>query len=194
MISASVIIIQDEMAKDNKMNQVILGLLNHENLTGYEIKKRIDSSLHYFWKGSFGSIYPALVSLEKQGMITKVDNEDNSKRERNVYGITDAGRNYLISWLVDSKTSNSLKYEMLLKLFFGGAVDNAVSVDTITKFENEITEELSVLKVYKENLIKVLNEREHVFYYLTVSFGVETYEAYLRWCIEVKQILLKEDN
>ena len=84
------------MAKDNKMNQVILGLLNHENLTGYEIKKRIDSSLHYFWKGSFGSIYPALVSLEKQGMITKVDNEDNSKRERNVYGITDAGRNYLI--------------------------------------------------------------------------------------------------
>ncbi|MCR5420211.1 MAG: PadR family transcriptional regulator [Lachnospiraceae bacterium] len=182
------------MAKDNKMNQVILGLLNHENLTGYEIKKRIDSSLHYFWKGSFGSIYPALVSLEKQGMITKVDNEDNSKRERNVYGITDAGRNYLISWLVDSKTSNSLKYEMLLKLFFGGAVDNAVSVDTITKFENEITEELSVLKVYKENLIKVLNEREHVFYYLTVSFGVETYEAYLRWCIEVKQILLKEDN
>ena len=101
---------------------------------------------------------------------------------------------YLISWLVDSKTSNSLKYEMLLKLFFGGAVDNAVSVDTITKFENEITEELSVLKVYKENLIKVLNEREHVFYYLTVSFGVETYEAYLRWCIEVKQILLKEDN
>ena len=31
------------MAKDNKMNQVILGLLNHENLTGYEIKKRIDS-------------------------------------------------------------------------------------------------------------------------------------------------------
>ena len=194
MISASVIIIQDEMAKDNKMNQVILGLLNHENLTGYEIKKRIDSSLHYCWKGSFGSIYPALVSLEKQGMITKVDNEDNSKRERNVYGITDAGRNYLISWLVDSKTSNSLKYEMLLKLFFGGAVDNAVSVDTITKFENEITEELSVLKVYKENLIKVLNEREHVFYYLTVSFGVETYEAYLRWCIEVKQILLKEDN
>ena len=182
------------MANENKMNQVILGLLNHENLTGYEIKKRIDGSLHYFWKGSFGSIYPTLASLEEQDMIAKVDYNGNSKRERIVYCITDAGRNYLIQWLEDSKTSNSLKYEMLLKLFFGGVVDNTVSIDTITEFENEITEALSMLKLYKENLSKALDERDHIFYYLTVSFGVETYEAYLRWCSEAKQILLKGDN
>lgn len=182
------------MANENKMNQVILGFLNHENLTGYEIKKRIDSSLHYFWKGSFGSIYPTLSSLEEHGMITKVDNNHNSKRERIIYGITEKGRNYLINWIEDSKTSNSLKYEMLLKLFFGGIVDNAVSINTITEFENEITEELSMLKIYKENLSKVLDQRDHVFFYLTVSFGVETYEAYLRWCGEAKQILLKGDN
>jgi len=182
------------MANENKMNQVILGLLNHENLTGYEIKKRIDGSLHYFWKGSFGSIYPTLSSLEEHGMITKVDNNHNSKRERIIYGITEKGRNYLINWIEDSKTSNSLKYEMLLKLFFGGIVDNAVSINTITEFENEITEELSMLKIYKENLSKVLDQRDHVFFYLTVSFGVETYEAYLRWCGEAKQILLKGDN
>lgn len=183
------------MANENKMNQVILGLLNHENLTGYEIKKQIDSGLRYFWKGSFGSIYPALASLEEMKMITKVDHEDSdSKRERIVYGITEAGRNYLIRWLEESKTSNSLKYEMLLKLFFGGVVDNTVSVDTITEFENEITEELSVLKTYKENLSKALNQRDHMFFYLTVSFGVETYEAYLRWCAEAKDMLLKGGN
>lgn len=180
------------MANENKMNQVILGLLNHENLTGYEIKKEIDGSLHYFWKGSFGSIYPTLASLEEQGMVTKVKNDANSKRERIVYGITEVGRKYLIKWLEDSKTSNSLKYEMLLKLFFGGLVDNAVSIETITEFEKEIAEELSTLKMYKENLSKVLNQRDHVFFYLTVSFGVETYEAYLRWCREAKQILLRE--
>lgn len=106
------------MANDNNMNQVILGLLNHEDLTGYEIKKRIDGSLHYFWKGSFGSIYPTLASLEEQGMIVKVDDHSHSKRERIVYRITDVGRDDLVQWLEESKTSNSLKYEMLLKLFF----------------------------------------------------------------------------
>ena len=57
------------MASDNKMNLVIRGLLDHEELTGYDIKKRIDGSLRYFWKGSFGSIYPALSSLEETGLI-----------------------------------------------------------------------------------------------------------------------------
>ena len=182
------------MANDNKTNQVILGLLNHENLTGYEIKKRIDDSLHYFWKGSFGSIYPTLASLEEQGMIAKVDSASGSKRERIVYSITKGGRDYLVKWLAESKTSNSLKYEMLLKLFFGGLVDNAVSISTISEFEDEIAKDLAVLKTYKDSLSKVLNQRDHIFFYLTVSFGVETYEAYLRWCAEAKQILLKEGN
>jgi len=180
------------MANDNKMNQVILGLLNHENLTGYEIKKRIDTGLRFFWKGSFGSIYPALASLEDMGLIAKDDNEGStSKRERIVYRITESGRDYLTKWLEVSKTSNSLKYEMLLKVFFGGTVDNTVSIETISEFENEISEELLVLKMYKENLSKALNQRDHVFFYLTVSFGIETYEAYLRWCTEAKSILSK---
>lgn len=183
------------MANENKMNQVILGLLNHEDLTGYEIKKRIDDSLHYFWKGSFGSIYPALASLEEMGMIIKVDSDECiSKRERIVYGITETGRSYLIKWLEESKTSNTLKYEILLKLFFGGVVDNTVSIETITQFEKEIEEELSVLKIYKDNLSKALNQRDHLFFYLTVSFGVETYEAYLRWCDDAKKVLIEGDN
>lgn len=183
------------MANENKINQVILGLLNHENMTGYEIKKQLDSSLHYFWKGSFGSIYPALTSLEEMGMITRVENlNTNSKRERIVYRITDAGRQDLINWLGESRTSNSLKYEMLLKLFFGGVVENAVSMNTITAFEQEIEKELSILKIYQENLSKVLEQRDHVFFYLTVSFGIETYEAYLRWCKKAKKILTTGGN
>ena len=43
------------------------------------------------------------------------------------------------------------------------------------KIPYEITESLKLLRVYKDNLTKVLNEKEHAYYYLTVSFGVETY-------------------
>ena len=53
------------MAKDRKIDMVILGLLSHDDLTGYDIKKQIDRSIRFFWKGSFGSIYPALAELEK---------------------------------------------------------------------------------------------------------------------------------
>lgn len=37
------------MATEKKLDCVILGLLSHEELTGYEIKKRMDTALKYFW-------------------------------------------------------------------------------------------------------------------------------------------------
>ena len=48
------------MANEKKIDYVLLGLLCHESLTGYEIKKRLDTRLRLFWSASFGSIYPAL--------------------------------------------------------------------------------------------------------------------------------------
>ena len=59
------------MAKERKIDMVILGLLSHEDLTGYDIKKRIDGAISFFWKGSFGNIYPALKDMETQGLIIK---------------------------------------------------------------------------------------------------------------------------
>ncbi len=177
---------------------VILGLLSHENLTGYDIKKKIDGGISFFWKGSFGSIYPSLNAMEKEGLVKKVglekkvgDSSGASMREKNYYAITDAGREVLLGWLKNSKAVNDLKYETLLKVYFGGTAEPEVTVDTITAFEAEISEALAQLKMYKENLAPVIGERDHLHYYLTVCFGVETYEGYLRWCQEAKELLKK---
>ena len=112
------------MAKDRKIDMVILGLLAHENLTGYDIKKRIDSSIRFIWKGSSGSIYPALNAMEKEGLVQKVRSSEEMKgREKIPYEITADGKKALISWLEDSKAVNDLKYETLLKVFLGGVAE-----------------------------------------------------------------------
>jgi len=57
------------MANTKKMDYVLLGLLSHEPMTGYEMKKRLDTTLRFFWGGSYGSIYPTLNQLEKENKI-----------------------------------------------------------------------------------------------------------------------------
>ena len=86
------------MAIKKKIDCVILGLLSHEDLTGYEIKKRMDTSLKYFWGASYGSIYPALSDLVKRGLTVKRDGTENN-RNKIIYSITEEGRNYLKDWL-----------------------------------------------------------------------------------------------
>ncbi len=176
------------MAKDRKIDLVILGLLTHEDLTGYDIKKRIDGSISFFWKGSFGSIYPALNDMEKSGLIKKKAGK-NGGREKILYHITSNGEKVLKEWLLDEQASNDLKYETLLKIYFGGSEDKAVTICNIEAFEKQIKENLELLKLYKENLESVLDEEGHINYYLTVTFGIDTYEAYLKWCTKAKKLL-----
>ncbi len=176
------------MARERKIDMVILGLLSHEDLTGYDIKKRIDGAISFFWKGSFGNIYPALKDMEKDGLIIKSDTSVGG-REKLTYHITIEGKNLLKAWLQNKQASNELKYETLLKLFFGGADSKEVSIRNIEVFEEGIKSDLEILKSYCMVLEKDLDNPDHVYYYLTASFGVETNEAYLKWCSKAKKIL-----
>ncbi len=176
------------MARERKIDMVILGLLSHEDLTGYDIKKRIDGAISFFWKGSFGNIYPALKDMENRGLIIKRDTSSGG-RERITYHITPEGQQTLKKWLSDGQAGNELRYETLLKLFFGGAEEKEVTLRNIELFEGEIRQELKLLKAYGETLEKQLDVEDHIYYYLTVSFGIDTYEAYLKWCTRAKKML-----
>ena len=109
------------MAKENKTLYVILGLLNHEDMTGYDIKKRIDNSLKYFWDAGFGQIYPGLKTLEGKGFVQCRSSAGNAGPERITYSITDRGREELVKWLSLPVEKEQTRYEILLKLFFGSA-------------------------------------------------------------------------
>ena len=177
------------MAKERKIDLVILGLLTHEDLTGYDIKKRIDGGIRFFWKGSFGSIYPALNAMEQEGLVRKRAADDSGNREKILYHITDRGTEALKAWLKEEQAANDLKYETLLKLYFGGAAGRDITLRNIQCFEEQIKRELAVLRLYQENLEKVLDQKDHIYYYLTVTFGIDTYETYLKWCGKAKKML-----
>lgn len=178
------------MANEKKIDCVILGLLSHEELTGYEIKKRMDTTLNYFWSASYGSIYPALSDLVNRGLAVKRADTGN-KRNKLIYTITDDGRNYLKKWLTTPVLKDELRYETLLKLFFGKEQGEEQAILHIEAFEEKIKKELPYLLDAEKRLKKNLNDDSaHKYYLLTVEFGIKTYQTYLEWCEEAKKLLM----
>lgn len=176
------------MANEKKIDYVLLGLLSHEDLTGYDIKKRLETRLRFFWNASFGSIYPALAKLESEHMITRINNSENG-RERILYSITEGGRNYLCKWLEKPVIKDELRYETLLKLFFGNEVGATITLEHIRSFEEKVQHELLILEECVRQLEQYQNEETHKYYLLTAKFGVQTYRAYLKWCEDAEAIL-----
>ncbi len=60
-------------APSTMIDLAILGLLTEQELHGYELKKRLGELLSSRASVSFGSLYPALARLEKQGCVKAVE-------------------------------------------------------------------------------------------------------------------------
>lgn len=183
------------MGKENKTVYVVLGFLNHEDLTGYEIKTRIDASLSYFWGAGFGQIYPTLRLLEKSGQVSKRSDNMGQKMERIKYSITGEGRQALAKWLSAPVESEYVKYEILLKLFFGSTLETQKNIDNLLQFKEMYSGKLPVLKGYEADLVKVKDQSpDHLYYLLTVLFGEKIYKAYVEWADEAVELLRKSQT
>jgi DNA-binding PadR family transcriptional regulator len=69
----------------------ILGLLKERSMHGYQLSKRLTDSLGGFWRVSYGSLYPSLKRLERQGAVERVFDSQEVGRRKNVYRITEEG-------------------------------------------------------------------------------------------------------
>jgi len=96
--------------------RVILGLLRFEPRTGYDIKRVTDISTRFFWRASYGQIYPELRSLERAGLVVSRD-EPHGRRRRRVYELTSAGERALSEWLHGTDDAYDVRDEGLLRLF-----------------------------------------------------------------------------
>lgn len=170
------------MAKESKSRYVILGLLAHEPMTGYFIKKKMESSISNFYALSYGQIYPELTRLEKQGFVVMKSEIGENSVLRKVYSITAAGHALLQEWIARPVEEEKIHYDILLKLFFGGHISVDQNIDHIKAFRSRAAAKLEVFAEYEATLKLLLGDSvDHAYYLLTVVFGQKTYKAYIEW-------------
>ncbi|MCQ6560607.1 PadR family transcriptional regulator [Paenibacillus mendelii] len=98
---------------------VILGILMDDSHSGYEIKHKFETLFSYFYNASYGTIYPTLGKMEKLGLITKESILQDGKPNKNVYTITEAGREAFVQYLESDIQGVELKSDFMVRLFFG---------------------------------------------------------------------------
>ncbi|MCI3920962.1 PadR family transcriptional regulator [Paenibacillus sp. TRM 82003] len=104
---------------------VILGILMHERKSGYDIKRMFEQYFSMFYNASFGTIYPTLARMEKDGLLTKESLVQTGKPNKNVYTITEAGREAFRRYLASDMQDVEIKSDFMVRLFFGGLAEEA---------------------------------------------------------------------
>ena len=74
----------------------VLGLLSEGPRHGYELKQRCSEIVGPLWGVSFGSLYPALQRLLKEGFVSAEWGVSSTKRRVRTYRLTPGGRKHLV--------------------------------------------------------------------------------------------------
>jgi DNA-binding PadR family transcriptional regulator len=173
----------------NQTQFALLGLLETEPGTGYELKRRIGQSLAHFWQEGWGQIYPTLKHLEAEKLVSR-SIVKTGKRELRVYRITRLGRARLSAWLASPVSPEVPRNELLLKLFFSGQAADAHSQEHVAAFRKEQERLLSTYTSLESQLRREAAGHPQLPYWLiTLSYGRHRVEALIAWCEETQKKL-----
>lgn len=160
----------------------LLGVLSMAPMSGYTIRAVVEQSIGNFWSESFGQIYPALKRLTAEGMVQKKTERQKGRPDRNVYSLTEKGRERLQEWLTVPAAASVPRNDLLLKLFFGAHVPVSVSRENVLAL---VGEHEAALRRYdgirKEIAREHPGDSQARFWLMTVSYGRHYSEAMLKW-------------
>jgi PadR family transcriptional regulator AphA len=180
------------LPKKNASRYVLLGLLDWEPMSGYDIKKVIEHHIRDFWHESYGNIYPTLKKFIVEGLAKKTVESVEGKPDRIVYRITPAGKRELIGWLKEPFEVRRTRDELLAKFIFGHLLSKETNIEQIERFRQERAERLEWYYEIETHLKKDrLKSRKKLLEYLTLRQGVLGMEARVNWCDEVLTTLRK---
>lgn len=160
----------------------LLGVLSMAPMSGYTIRSVIAQSIGNFWSESFGQIYPALKRLTAEGLVQKKTERQKGRPDRNVYFLTERGRERLREWVMTPAVAEVPRNELLLKLFFGRHAPIGASREKVAEF---LARQEDALKRYAEIAREIRRDHAHdpqaPFWLMTVSYGRHFSEAMVRW-------------
>ena len=161
----------------------ILGLLGFGAMSGYDVKKLIERSVAHFWNESYGQIYPILNRLAAEGLAARRREKQRGKPDRQIYSLTDKGRQELARWLGVPARQEPFRNELLLKLFLGAEGRVADSIAQIAQYEASQRAHLEMyLGIERRVRQELAGHPQLPFSLVTLHYGQHRCRATLGWC------------
>src|ERR1700704_4104207 len=98
------------------LREVILTVLAHRPMTGYEIARNFDQVLSHFWRASHQQIYRELARMSSEGDVVFRAVAQSGKPEKKLYSLTRTGRAALKKWVAVPTDRPRPQNDLLVKL------------------------------------------------------------------------------
>ena len=182
--------------RENRTRYVVLGMLASGGpQTGYALRQRISGSVGHFWQESFGQLYPALRALAAAGLVQGKATRGGPGRAGATWRITDRGRAELGRWLARPPAFEPQRNELLLRVFFAGAVPTEVTARNLELVGAHLRADLAGLEALAARWEEETGGHPDAPYWrLTLDFGLSMMRSALGWLGEAQGVLAAQER
>lgn len=167
---------------------IILGLLQRQSMTGYDLKNScFDKTIAHLWAADQAQIYRTLDKLVDQEWVVYEVEIQHDRPNRKVYSLTAAGAEELLRWLQQSQPLPNLREPLLVQLFFAQQ-SQITDKMTIRLLEQQLTAHQAKLTCYEQveqqeqsEAIDNLTDRHSSLHQLAIEFLMKREKMYVDW-------------
>ncbi|MBW4614548.1 MAG: PadR family transcriptional regulator [Desmonostoc vinosum HA7617-LM4] len=171
----------------------ILAALVEAPCSGYDLAKRFNGSVDFFWSASHQQIYRELSKLENQGWISAETILQSGRPDKKLYKVTDLGEQELKEWIAQPCELAPMKEDLLVKIFAGHVAPKNVILQELERHQKAHLERLSTYKNLEQQYFQHpenLSESAQ-FQYLTLMNGISYEQSWLAWYEQAIALLSK---
>lgn len=175
------------MVPDMALEHAILVSLQERSGTGYELARRFDKSIGFFWSASHQQIYRTLKRMVELDWVRAKEVAQGGRPDKKVYRVSAQGRAELRRWLAEPGDPTSMQLELAVKLRGASFGDPAAVVDEIARHRDRHTERLDVYRAIEKRDFPdpAALSGQQLHQHLVLRAGIRAEQALLEWCDEV---------
>jgi DNA-binding PadR family transcriptional regulator len=172
----------------------ILATLTFQECSGYDLAKRFDESVGYFWSATHQQIYRELGQLEAKGWICSHTVEQTDRPNKKMFELTPLGHQKMAEWMARPSRHSKHKEEILVKLFAGSLIDPALLKAELLRSQADHQHQL---QTYQGIERQYFPEPAQLSFpekcqYLTLRQGISHEANWIEWCSEALSLLSLE--
>lgn len=176
------------------LKHAILGLLEVNSFSGYDLKKYFDSSVNSYWAATHSQIYKTLDDTTKEGLTKSEIIQQDKNPNKKLFSITEKGKEELISWLKIKKQLPVIRHQILLQFSLSNLLTKEQILQLLEDYKSQLERKICILKspVHQATLEYARDKKEKLLWELTLENGIMYYENEINWIKKCKRQISQE--
>lgn len=188
------------------LDHALLVSLLEKPSSGYELARRFERSIGYFWHATHQQIYRVLARMESAGWISVEVRPGESAPDRKVFSVSAQGKAELSRWMADPVEPEGTRDALLVKLRAAAFGDGE---HLIPEFEHHRAAHANRLTAYR--VVEARDfagarsaspggqgpgaqspgalDRQRALQYQVLKSGIRYEQGWLEWCEETLALL-----